>query len=94
MPLRMASWIGLGASLVGMGWLSFVLLRSLLGGITVSRYASVMAGITLFGGIQLLILGIFGEYLGRMNFKSSRKPLFLVADDTSTRRADSRFAPP
>ena len=83
MPLRMASWIGLGASLAGMSWLSFILLRSMLGGITVSGYASVMAGIILFGGIQLLILGIFGEYLGRMNFKSSKKPLFLVALDTN-----------
>ena len=51
MPLRMASWIGLGASVVGMGWLSTILLRSLLGGITVSGYASVMAGIILFGGV-------------------------------------------
>jgi undecaprenyl-phosphate 4-deoxy-4-formamido-L-arabinose transferase len=37
-----------------------------------------MAGILLFGGVQLLVLGIFGEYLGRMNFKSSKKPLFMV----------------
>jgi len=43
-----------------------------------------MACIILFGGIQLLILGVFGEYLGRMNFNSSRKPLYLVA-----READS-----
>jgi undecaprenyl-phosphate 4-deoxy-4-formamido-L-arabinose transferase len=85
MPLRVASWIGLGASVVGMGWLAIILLRSLFGGITVSGYASVMAGIILFGGIQLLILGIFGEYLGRMNFKSSRKPLYLVAIDTGAK---------
>jgi undecaprenyl-phosphate 4-deoxy-4-formamido-L-arabinose transferase len=90
LPLRMASWIGLCASVVGMGWLSFLLLRFFLGGITVSGYASVMAGIILFGGIQLLILGIFGEYLGRMNFKSSRKPLFLVAEDTRPRLTDTR----
>ncbi len=82
LPLRMASWIGLFSAVVGMGWLSFILLRSFLGGISVSGYASVMAGIILFGGIQLLILGIFGEYLGRMNFKSSKKPLFLVSLDT------------
>jgi undecaprenyl-phosphate 4-deoxy-4-formamido-L-arabinose transferase len=82
LPLRIASWIGLCASLVGLGWLSYLLLRFFLGGITVSGYASVMAGIILFGGIQLLILGIFGEYLGRMNFKSSRKPLFLIGVET------------
>jgi undecaprenyl-phosphate 4-deoxy-4-formamido-L-arabinose transferase len=86
LPLKIASWIGIISFCVGMGWLVAIVLRRMLGGITVSGFASVMAGIILFGGIQLLILGIFGEYLGRMNFKSSRKPLFLVAHDTGTSR--------
>jgi undecaprenyl-phosphate 4-deoxy-4-formamido-L-arabinose transferase len=47
-----------------------------------------MAAIILFGGIQLLILGIFGEYLGRMNFKSSKKPLFLVGYRTWTDQSE------
>lgn len=78
LPLRMASWMGLAAFIIGMLWLALILGRFFLGGISVSGYASIMAGILLFGGAQLLVLGIFGEYLGRMNFKSSRKPLFLV----------------
>lgn len=82
LPLRMASWIGLLTFLLGMGWLAAIVLRYLLGGISVSGFASIMAGILLFGGVQLLVLGIFGEYLGRMNFKSSRKPLFLVGRTT------------
>jgi polyisoprenyl-phosphate glycosyltransferase len=85
LPLRVATWMGLCASFVGLTWLCFLLMRFLLGGITVSGYASVMAGIILFGGVQLLILGIFGEYLGRMNFKSSRKPLFLIGMETPQR---------
>lgn len=85
LPLRMASWIGLGAFLAGMIWLAVIMLRWLVGGITVSGYASVMAGIILFSGLQLLILGIFGEYLGRVNFKSSKKPLFLVGTTTDAR---------
>lgn len=82
LPLRLATWIGLTTFFIGMIWLSVILGRFLFGGITVSGYASVMAGILLFGGVQLLVLGIFGEYLGRMNFKSSRKPLFLVGKST------------
>ena len=78
LPLRFATWLGLGAFVVGGIWLLAILLMRLLGGISVSGYASVMAGIIAFGGMQLLILGIFGEYLGRMNFKSSKKPLFLI----------------
>lgn len=83
LPLRMASWIGLITFLVGMVWLATIVGGRLLGDITVSGYASVMASILLFGGVQLLVLGIFGEYLGRMNFKSSKKPLFLVGQTTN-----------
>jgi len=81
LPLRFASWIGIGSFIVGMLWLAGIVAGRLLGGISVSGFASLMAGIILFGGIQLLILGIIGEYLGRMNFKSSRKPLFLVSEE-------------
>ncbi len=93
LPLRLASWIGLGAFFIGMAWLAFIVLGRLLGGITVSGFASVMAGIIVFGGIQLLILGIFGEYLGRMNFKSSRKPLFLVSRQTDPKEQSAPLAP-
>ena len=79
LPLRLASWIGLLTFLLGMVWLGVILLKYLLGGIVISGFPSIMAGILLFGGVQLLVLGIFGEYLGRINFKSSKKPLFLIA---------------
>lgn len=84
LPLKFATWVGLGSFVVGIGWLSVILYKWLFGGITVSGYASVMAGIVAFGGLQLLILGIFGEYLGRMNFKSSKKPLYLIGRTTGT----------
>ena len=82
LPLRMASWIGLTAFIIGMAWLAAIVGRYFIGGISVSGYSSIMAGILLFGGVQLLVLGIFGEYLGRMNFKSSKKPLFVVGRTT------------
>lgn len=84
LPLRVASYTGLIFFLIGMVWLTIIVTGKLFGFITVSGFASVMAAIVLFGGIQLLILGIFGEYLGRMNFKSSKMPLFLVAHSTDT----------
>lgn len=86
LPLRLASWIGLATFALGMVWLLFIALRYFLGGISVSGFASTMGAILLFGGVQLLVLGIFGEYLGRMNFKSSRKPLFLIGHSTDTYR--------
>jgi glycosyltransferase involved in cell wall biosynthesis len=86
LPLKMASWVGLCSFMVGMVWLAIIVLSRLFGGIMVSGFSSLMAGIVLFGGIQMLILGIFGEYLGRMNFKSSKKPLFLIGQETGAMR--------
>jgi glycosyltransferase involved in cell wall biosynthesis len=82
LPLRMATWIGFTAFFMGVGWLAIIFLSFLTGKVTVSGYASIMAGILAFGGVQLLVLGVFGEYLGRINFKSSRKPLYLVREAT------------
>jgi polyisoprenyl-phosphate glycosyltransferase len=86
LPLRLASWVGLGSFLIGMFWLCYILLMKLFGGITASGFTSLMAGIVLFGGIQLFVLGIFGEYLSRINFKTSKKPLYLVARDIGLKR--------
>lgn len=86
LPLRLASWVGLGSFLIGMFWLCYILLMKLVGGITASGFTSLMAGIVLFGGIQLFVLGIFGEYLSRINFKTSKKPLYLVARDIGMKR--------
>ena len=64
-------------------WLTMIVIGRITGWITVSGFASLMGGIILFGGVQLLILGIIGEYLGRMNFRLSRKPLFLISEETT-----------
>lgn len=81
-PLKLASNAGLFFSLIGLSALAVILIGRLVGAITAVGYASVMAAILAVGGIQLLVLGIFGEYIGRINFKTSRKPLYLVAHDT------------
>lgn len=90
LPLKMATWIGFIFSSIGLVWLASIVFGKVFGLITVSGYASLMAAIVLFGGIQLLILGILGEYLGRMNFKSSRKPLYLVGRTTKAGKGDVR----
>jgi len=83
MPLRVASWLGILSSLAGFVWLIAIVVGRVIGNITISGYASLMAGIVFFGGLQLLVLGVMGQYIGRINFKSSRKPLFLIAHDTA-----------
>lgn len=83
LPLRVATWLGLGASVGGAIWGMVILIAKLTGALGVGGYASIMAGMTFLGGIQLLILGIFGEYLARINFKTASMPLFLVEQETN-----------
>lgn len=82
LPLKLATWIGFIFSGIGLLWLVGTLFGKLFGIITVSGYASILGAVVMFGGMQLLILGIIGEYIGRMNFKSSRKPLYMIGRTT------------
>ncbi|HEV7271684.1 glycosyltransferase family 2 protein [Pseudoxanthomonas sp.] len=81
LPLRVATWLGLSASLGGAVWGVSILIAKLTGALSVSGYASIMAGMTFLGGLQLLILGVFGEYLARINFKTASMPLFLIEQE-------------
>ena len=83
LPLRCVTWVGLISFLIGV-FLSFLIVANrLIGGITVSGYTSIITSLIIFSGLQLLVLGIIGEYLSRINFKTSKKPLFLVLIETS-----------
>ncbi len=80
MPLRLTSWIGIFSFCGGLLGVARILYLKLVGNIGVSGYASLMAVLITLNGIQFFMLGVFGEYLGRINFKTSKKPLFLIAD--------------
>lgn len=90
LPLRIASWLGLATFFIGLLGLIIIITQRLIGQITVSGYTSLMVLVTFFGGLQMLLLGCIGEYLGRINFKSSKKPLYLVGKQTEseTQRAE------
>ncbi|WP_107839183.1 glycosyltransferase family 2 protein [Metasolibacillus meyeri] len=77
-PLKLSSWLGLFTSMFGLVWVVIILIQRIIGAVTVSGYASTMAAILFIGGIQLMVLGVIGEYIYRINFKTSKKPLYLV----------------
>ena len=78
-PLRIASLLGL--AFAGMGALGAVgAVVSWLVGETIPGWTSVMVVILTIGGIQLTVLGIIGEYLGRLYVESKRRPLYLIED--------------
>lgn len=76
-PLRIASWCGLLLGILGLLGLIYTV-GSWAAGSVVRGWTSVATLILLIGGVQLLVLGVFGEYLGRLYLEAKRRPLFVV----------------
>ena len=85
LPLRIASVLGLVFSFLGLLYLAYVIAVRLFTEQAVAGWTSVVAAVIVLGGVQLLCLGIIGQYLGRMFDEIKGRPLYLVADDTSKR---------
>jgi glycosyltransferase involved in cell wall biosynthesis len=58
----------------------YLIIRTIIQGVDVPGYASIMTAILFLGGIQLLTLGILGEYLGRVYEEVKGRPIYLVRD--------------
>lgn len=77
-PLKLASYLGALVALFAFAYAVFLVVRVFLMGIDVPGYASIMVAILFFSGVQLLTLGIIGEYIGRMFNETKRRPLYLI----------------
>ena len=89
MPMRLVSALGVALALTGFGWAVVVVLNKLLAGVPVQGWASLMTVVLVVSGVQLLTLGIFGEYLWR-NFEETRKrPSFVVDQLIGIEEADA-----
>ncbi|MDX1634897.1 MAG: glycosyltransferase family 2 protein [Marinobacter sp.] len=79
-PLKLASYIGVMLSLGSFAYGVYVILKTLIYGDPVPGYPSLMTVVLFIGGIQLLFLGVLGEYLGRMFDETKRRPLYLIEE--------------
>ncbi len=77
-PLRISTYVGALTSFVAFVYIVYLLVRPMFGVPTVPGYASTLAVILFLGGIQLLSLGIIGEYVGRIFNETKRRPLYFV----------------
>jgi glycosyltransferase involved in cell wall biosynthesis len=79
-PLRAATYLGLGAALLAFVYGVWVIAKTLVWGDPVQGWPSMMAVILFLGGVQLIALGILGEYLGRLYLEAKQRPLYLVSE--------------
>ena len=77
-PLRLATYIGLCTALVAFGYALWIVFKALRWGDPVAGWPTMMAVILLLGGVQLIALGLIGEYLGRLYAEAKQRPLYLV----------------
>jgi len=78
-PLKLSTWVGYFASLFGFGYAVYVVIEKYLGN-TVPGFATIIVGMFFLGGVQLICLGILGEYLARIFNETKRRPIYLIEE--------------
>ena len=80
-PLRIWSYLGAFVALGALGYAIFIIIRTLTSGIEVPGYASMMVAVLFLGGLQLLSLGVLGEYVGRILTETKGRPLYVIREE-------------
>lgn len=88
-PLQWVSVFGLLCALFGFGLLIYVIVRYLVDASDVAGFTFLAAALTLFSGVQLLSLGVLGEYLGRMHIRTMGRPPYLVRSTAGLQQDDA-----
>lgn len=92
LPLRVASAVGLLTSLFGISMFFYVVLRRLLETDYVPGFTFIASEIALFAGLQLFAIGIIGEYLARLHFRTMGKPAFVIRDTVGQSEPQTKLA--
>ena len=79
-PLRVWSYLGGTVAIFALGYAMFIVVRTLLYGIQTPGYASLLVAILFLGGLQLLSLGVLGEYVGRIMIETKGRPIYVVRE--------------
>ena len=80
-PLRIWLYIGLFISLLSLIFGSWIIIKTLLFGVDIPGYASMFTTVLFLGGIQLMGIGILGEYIGRLYMEAKKRPIYIIEDE-------------
>lgn len=79
-PLRMWTYFGLLVSAMAFGYGAYLFVRTVLTGSDVPGYASIFLAILFFGGVQMVGMGLMGEYVGRIFMETKQRPLYVIRE--------------
>lgn len=82
LPLRVWTYVGAGVGAVAFFFAVWVLVKTLIWGPDTPGYPSIMVALLFLGGVQLVSLGVLGEYIGRLYTETKNRPLYIVAQRT------------
>jgi glycosyltransferase involved in cell wall biosynthesis len=78
LPLKVWTYFGIVGAFCAFFYALFIIIRTLIFGVDLPGYASLLVVSLFFGSLQLISLGILGEYIGRIYFESKQRPLYIV----------------
>jgi glycosyltransferase involved in cell wall biosynthesis len=84
-PLRIWSYLGLIVAFLSFVYGSWMIIDKMLWGNNVPGYPSIIVSILFLGGVQLIGIGVLGEYIGRIYLETKRRPRYLIKDISSSR---------
>ncbi|HEY6753225.1 MAG TPA: glycosyltransferase family 2 protein [Pseudolabrys sp.] len=93
-PLRVASLLGLLLAVTALFFGSWIVLETLLYGKDVPGYPSLVVSVMVIGGVQLILIGVLGEYIGKMLSEMKGRPVYFVADHSVKRAREADKARP
>jgi hypothetical protein len=86
LPLRIWTYVGATVALLAIFYAIYLIIRTMIFGVDVPGYASLISAILILGGIQLIGIGVLGEYVGRIYFESKQRPVYIVRQRLEKKR--------
>jgi glycosyltransferase involved in cell wall biosynthesis len=90
-PLKVATYLGLGVAVLALLYAAFVVWKAIMFSDPVQGYPSLMAAMLFLGGVQLISIGLLGEYVGRIFNEVKQRPLYLVNRLLDSKLGDGRM---